>query len=112
MQPNTPQSNPSGQLSGWRRVVEQARDTKRYSHYPRTEEASILAVLKILLWLMGLLSCVVLAWSGTGGSVIVTGFILLLPIAAWRIFGLTPWGLLLPISLITALAMQGALLVW
>ena len=112
MPTETPHGTRSDRLSGWRRVVEQARDTERYSHYPRTEEASILAVLKILLWLMGLLSCVVLAWSGTGGSVIVTAMIMLLPIAAWRIFGFSPWGLLLPIGLITALAMQGALLVW
>jgi hypothetical protein len=96
-------------LSGWRRVVAKAQEAERYSQHPRAEETALLSVLTILLWIMGLGACFVLAWQGTGGSVIVTGFILLLPIAAWRIFGMSPWALLLPISLIAALALQGAL---
>jgi hypothetical protein len=97
-------------LSGWRRVVAKAQEAERYSQQPRAEETAVLGVLTILLWIMGLGACFVLAWQGTGGSVIVTGVILLLPIAAWRIFGMSPWALLLPISLITVLALQGALL--
>jgi hypothetical protein len=109
MQTNTPQSNRRDRLSGWRRVVEQAKDANRYRQTP-AEEAAVLRVLTILLWVMGLGACFVLAWQGTGGSIIVTGFILLLPIVAWRIFGMSPWALLLPFSLIAALALQGALL--
>ncbi len=99
-------------FSGWRRVVAKAQEAERYSQHPRALEASVLRVLTILLWIMGLGACLLLAWKGSGESVIVTGFILLLPIAAWRIFGMSPWALLLPISLIAALALQGALLVW
>jgi hypothetical protein len=111
MQTNTPQSNRRDRLSGWRRVVEQAKDANRYRQ-PPAEETAVLRVLTILLWIMGLGACVVLAWQGTGGSVIVTAMIMLLPLAAWRIFGMSRWALLLPISLIVALALQGALLVW
>jgi hypothetical protein len=99
-------------LSGWRRVVAKAQDAERYSQHPRAEETAVLRVLTILLWLFGLGSCFLLAWRGSGESVIVTGLIMLLPCAAWVIFGLSPWALLLPISLIAALALQGALLVW
>jgi hypothetical protein len=96
-------------LRQWRRVVAKAEDAERYQ--PRAaEETAVLTVLTILLWVMGLTACFVLAWQGTGGSVIVTGIILLLPIGAWRIFGMSRWGLILPISLIAALALQGALL--
>jgi hypothetical protein len=96
-------------LSGWRRVVAQAREEERYRR-PLAEEAYVLRVLKILLWILGLSACFLLAWQGTGESVIVTTLILLLPIAAWCIFGLSRWALILPISLIAALALQGALL--
>jgi hypothetical protein len=99
------------QLSGWRRIVAQSRDEERYRS-PSAAETHVLRVLKILLWLMGLGACLILAWRGTGESVIVTVLIMLLPIAAWRIFGMSRWALLLPISLIVALALQGALLVW
>jgi hypothetical protein len=111
MPTETPQSD-RYDLRQWRRVVAKAQNAERYSQRPNAEETAVLRVLTILLWLFGLGACLMLAWQGTGGSIIVTGFILLLPIAAWRIFGLSCWGLILPISLITALALQGALLVW
>jgi hypothetical protein len=99
-------------LRQWRRVVAKAQNAERYSQRPNAEETAVLRVLKILLWLFGLAACFVLAWRGTGESLIVTTLIMLLPSAAWVIFGLSPWALLLPISLIAALALQGTLLVW
>jgi hypothetical protein len=94
-------------LTAWRNEDEQTDGA--VLHRASADEAYVLRILKIILWLLGLAACVVLAWQGAGESIIVTGIITLLPIAAWVLFGLSSWGLLLPISLIAALALEAAL---
>jgi hypothetical protein len=98
-------------LTAWRKELEQAQEAAMHRRRQASEdEASVLGILKTMLWLLGLGSCFLLAWRGSGESVIVTAIIMLLPIGAWFIFGLSRWGLLLPIGLLGALALQGALL--
>jgi hypothetical protein len=98
-------------LSAWRKEVEQSQVAAMHRRRQASEdEAYVLRILKVLLWVLGLGSCFLLAWRGSGESVIVTAIIMLLPIAAWFIYGLSWWGLLLPIGLLGALAMQGAIL--
>jgi hypothetical protein len=58
------------------------------------------------------MSCFLLAWRLTGGSLFVTGLTVALPLAAWCLCGFYRWGLLLPLSLLALLAVQGALLLW
>ena len=98
-------------LTAWRKDLEQSHvAAQRRRQQASEDEAYILRILKTLLWLCGLGSCFLLAWRGSGESIIVTGIIMLLPIGTWCIFGLSRWALLLPISLLGALALQGALL--
>jgi hypothetical protein len=97
-------------LTAWRKELEQSQVMALHRRQASEDEAYVLRILKTLLWLCGLGSCFLLAWRGSGESIVVTGIIMLLPIAAWFIFGLSRWGLLLPVGLLGALALQGALL--
>jgi hypothetical protein len=92
------------------------RSKEKYAEYsepsPRHSEEYMLKVVSILIWLAGISACAVLAWWGSGRSELLTGITLLFPILAWHIFGLWTWMLLLPISLMGLLALQGAILLW
>jgi hypothetical protein len=94
-------------LSSFRETTEQTQEVKQPSH---VDEAYVAKVVKLLIWLAGLGSCAVLAWWGSGESQLLTSVTLLLPLLAWHIFGLWTWMLLLPISLMGLLALQGAIL--
>jgi hypothetical protein len=89
---------------------------EKYAHYsepsPRQSEGYILKIVSLLIWLAGLGSCLVLAWRGSGESPLLTIIVLILPLVAWHFFGLWSWALLLPISLMGLLALQGAILLW
>jgi hypothetical protein len=96
-------------LSSFRETTERTQEVKQPSH---VDEAYVAKVVKVLIWLAGLGSCAVLAWWGSGESQLLTSITLLLPLLAWHIFGLWTWMLLLPISLMGLLALQGAILLW
>jgi hypothetical protein len=66
----------------------------------------------LVIWLAGLGSCFMLTWWLSGGSFLLTGLTLLLPIGAWLLFGWYRWALLLPLSLLGLLALIGALHLW
>jgi hypothetical protein len=95
-------------LSGWRRVVAKAHDAETDRQRANGTEAPLLRYAAIVIWVAGLSACGILAWHLSAGSFLLTGFTLLIPGAAWRYFGLSWWGLLLPLSLIGLLALQGA----
>jgi hypothetical protein len=92
------------------------RSKEKYAEYrepsPRHSEGYMLKVVSILIWLAGLGSCFMLAWRGSGESPLLTVITLIVPLVAWHILGLWSWALLLPISLIGLLALQGAILMW
>jgi hypothetical protein len=79
---------------------------------PYPSEAYLVKIASILIWLAGLSSCFVLAWWGSGESRLLTTITVIFPLLAWHIFGLWSWALLLPISLMGLLALQGAILLW
>jgi hypothetical protein len=92
------------------------RSKEKYAEYrepsSHLSEAYLLKIVSILIWLAGLGSCFVLAWRGSGESPLLTIIVLIFPLLAWHIFRLWSWALLLPISLMGLLALQGALLMW
>jgi hypothetical protein len=98
-------------LSSFRETTERIQEepVKQPSHI---DEGYIAKVVKVLIWLAGIGSCAVFAWWGSGRSELLTSITLLLPLLAWHIFGLWTWMLLLPISLMGLLALQGAILLW
>jgi hypothetical protein len=98
-------------LSSFRDAVEQSQEetVQQRSH---VDEEYVARIVKILIWLAGLGSCAVLAWWGSGESQLLTGITLLFPLLAWHVLGLRTWVLLLPISLMGLLALQGAILLW
>jgi hypothetical protein len=98
-------------LAAWRQAMTEP-DVAHVQEHPRANEAYLLRLAKILLWIAGLGSCFVLAWSVSGQSYFLSGMTLLVPLVAWHIVGLWSWGLLLPISLMGLLALQGAYLLW
>jgi hypothetical protein len=92
------------------------RSKEKYAEYSEPSlylsEAYLLKIVSILIWLAGLGSCFVLAWQGSGESPLLTIITLLFPLLAWYLFRLRSWALLLPISLMGLLALQGAILLW
>ena len=98
-------------LAAWRQAMTEP-DVEQVQEHPRANEAYLLRLAKIMLWVAGLGSCFVLAWYGSGESYLLSGITLLVPLLAWHFLGLWSWGLLLPISLMALLALQGALLLW
>jgi hypothetical protein len=93
-----------------------AQSKEKYAEYSepssRHSEGYMLKVVSILIWLAGLGSCFVLAWRGSGESPLLTIIVLIFPLVAWHFFGLWTWALLLPISLMGLLALQGTILTW
>jgi hypothetical protein len=98
-------------LSSFRETTKRTQEepVKQPSH---VDEAYVAKVVKVLIWLAGLSSCFVLAWWGSGESRLLSGIAVIFPLLAWHIFGLWTWMLLLPISLMGLLALQGAILLW
>jgi hypothetical protein len=93
-----------------------AQSKEKYAEYSepssRYSEGYMLKIVSILIWLAGLGSCFVLAWWGSGESRLLTTITMIFPLLAWHFFGLWTWALLLPISLMGLLALQGAILMW
>jgi hypothetical protein len=108
MSPTKP-PNLHDRLSAWRKEVHRAEVARRHR---RDVEERFLRFSMIMLWLAGLAACSLLAWVLSGGSVLLTLITLVFPIVTWFFCGLWRWGLLLPISLLAALAVHGAFLVW
>jgi hypothetical protein len=92
------------------------RSKEKYAEYSepssRHSEGYMLKVVSILIWLAGLGSCFVLAWRGSGESPLLTVITLIVPLVAWHLLGSWSWSLLLPISLMGLLALQGAILMY
>jgi hypothetical protein len=55
---------------------------------------------KVGVWLLGLLAGLLFAWVLTNQSIIWTAAIMLAPLTAWVMLGLSNWGLLVPLCLI------------
>jgi hypothetical protein len=98
-------------LASFRETTERSREAQVQQPHHANEEY-VGKIVKILIWLAGLGSCAVLAWWGSGQSQLLTGITLLFPLLAWHILGLRTWVLLLPISLMGLLALQGAIMLW
>ena len=104
------QSDLRERLSSWKEVAERARDQQVRQQRPlaQTNEAPMLRLAVIVIWLAGLAACGILSWHLSNGSVVLTAVPLLIVSGAWKFLGLAWWGLLLPLSLIGLLAIQGA----
>jgi hypothetical protein len=100
--------------AAWREALKQAQEeaARNRRQVPRATEELFVRIAMVGIWIAGILSCFLLAWRLTDGSLLLTGLILLLPIVAWRCCGFYRWGLLLPLSLMALLALQGAFLLW
>jgi hypothetical protein len=98
-------------LSSFQQEIGQAQ--KAPAKQPlHTDEEYLVRIAKILIWLAGLSSCFILAWRASGESLLLTVITLSVPLLAWHLIGLWSWGLLLPLSLLGLLALQGAILLW
>jgi hypothetical protein len=108
------QSNLHERLNSWRKVADEAKAEATRQQRPATQEdeAYVLDLAMLVIWLAGLGSCFILAWWLSAGSFLLTGLTMLLPVGAWLIFGWYRWALLLPLSLMGWLALNGALLLW
>jgi hypothetical protein len=97
-------------LSSWKQVAHRAREQHVRQQHPIAQgnEAPILRLAAIVIWLAGLGACIALAWYLSNGSIILTTLPLLLVGGTWKYVGLAWWGLLLPVSLIGLLAIHGA----
>jgi hypothetical protein len=97
-------------LSSWRAVAQQAREQQARQKSPVAHgfDTPILRLAAIVIWVAGLGACVSLAWYLSNGSFLLTALPLLLVGGTWKYVGLAWWGLLLPLSLIGLLAVQGA----
>jgi hypothetical protein len=99
--------------AAWRDAIKQTEEAAaRQRSIADEDEEYVLRILKILLWCGGLGACFMLAWGVSGGSLLVTIITLVFPAATWLFCGLRRWGLLLPICLLAALALHGALQLW
>jgi hypothetical protein len=100
-------------LSSWRHISAQSQSVAvRHLHRVKALEAYLWHIAKIALWLVGLGACFMLAWRASDQSILLTSIIMVIPLLAWFLFRLWPWALLLPISLMGLLALQGAILMW
>jgi hypothetical protein len=99
------------QIASWFKADTEAQEesVRQPSH---TDEAYVARIVKILIWLAGVGSCFVLAWWGSGELRLFSTITVIFPLLAWHIFGLWTWMLLLPISLLGLLALQGAVMLW
>ena len=100
-------------LSSWRQISAQSQSMAvRHLHRVKALEAHLWQIAKIAIWLVGLGACFMLAWRASDQSILLTSITMVLPLLAWFLFRLWPWALLLPVSLMTLLALQGAILLW
>ena len=100
-------------LSSWRQISAQSHSVAvRQLHRVKALEAHLWHMAKIGLWLVGLGACFLLAWRASEQSILLTSITMVIPLLAWFLFRLWPWALLLPISLMGLLALQGAILMW
>ena len=96
-------------LSSWKAVAHRAREQQaRQQPVAHGFETPMLRLAVIIIWLAGLTACAILSWHLSNGSVVLTAVPLLLCGGAWKCCGVAWWGLLLPLSLIGLLAIQGA----
>jgi hypothetical protein len=101
-------------LISWRKIADEAKAGAARHKQPASheDEAFLLQLSKLAIWLAGIGSCLVLAWWLSGGSFLLTGITLLFPLGAWFLFGWYRWALLLPLSLMGLLALNGASQLW
>jgi hypothetical protein len=111
--PPTIPSDLTERLSSWRQISAQSQNVAvRQLHRVKALEAHLWQIAKIALWLGGLGACFILAWRVSDQSILLTSITMVIPLLAWFLFRLYTWALLLPISLMGLLALQGAILLW
>jgi hypothetical protein len=97
-------------LTSWRQFYEQFQDLTVLR--VKALEGHLWQIAKIVLWLVGLGACFILAWRASDQSILLTSITMVIPLLAWFLFRLSTWALLLPMSLMGLLAVQGAILLW
>jgi hypothetical protein len=114
LMPETPSDFHDRLATAWRDALKQAQAeaAQKQRPAPQATEEFFVRIAMVGIWIAGVMSCFLLAWRLTGGSLFVTGLTVALPLAAWCLCGFYRWGLLLPLSLLALLAVQGALLLW